>query len=38
MSDVITIGSTIVAVLVGYALGIYHCKRAIREAGRRRNG
>ena len=32
MSEAITIVSTMIAVGVGYALGIYHCKRAIRAA------
>jgi uncharacterized protein YneF (UPF0154 family) len=32
MSQVITIVSTMLAVGVGYALGIFHCKRAFRDA------
>lgn len=35
MNDAIQIVSVVVAVLIGYALGIYHCKRAIRDAAQR---
>jgi len=32
VSDVIQIVSVVVAVLIGYGLGIRHCKQAVRDA------